>query len=94
MVTVTKNRIKGSIRTFPHIQIVSKTVRFSQYLLITNGLLKIEFVVSRMATKFDKVVKREVCRVTTKGTQTFSFLDGDATEAKSNYLLAIAEKVT
>jgi len=46
-----------------------------------------------MATKFDKVVNREVCRVTTKGTQTFSFLDGDATEAKSNYLLAIAEKV-
>ena len=46
-----------------------------------------------MATKFDKVVNREVCRVTTKGTQTFSFLDGDATEAKSNYLLAVAEKV-
>ncbi|CAC5386036.1 MSH6 [Mytilus coruscus] len=47
---------------------------------------------SRMATKFDKVVRREVCRVTTKGTQTFSFLDGDATEAKSNFLLGIAEK--
>ncbi|CAG2235293.1 MSH6 [Mytilus edulis] len=45
-----------------------------------------------MATKFDKVVRREVCRVTTKGTQTFSFLDGDATEAKSNFLLGIAEK--
>jgi hypothetical protein len=47
----------------------------------------------RRIISFDKVVNREVCRVTTKGTQTFSFLDGDATEAKSNYLLAVAEKV-
>ncbi|XP_069105499.1 DNA mismatch repair protein Msh6-like [Argopecten irradians] len=47
---------------------------------------------SKQPTKFDKVVKREVCRVTTKGTQTFSFMDGDCSEAQNSFLLAIAEK--
>ncbi|XP_033727077.1 LOW QUALITY PROTEIN: DNA mismatch repair protein Msh6-like [Pecten maximus] len=47
---------------------------------------------SKQTTKFDKVVKREVCRVTTKGTQTFSFMDGDCSGAQNNFLLAIAEK--
>ena len=51
------------------------------------------FLVSRTATKFDKVVKREVCRITTQGTRTLNFLDGDCSEAQSSYLLAIAEKV-
>lgn len=44
-------------------------------------------------TKFDKVVNREVCQVTTKGTQTFSFIDGEARESETNYLLALTEKV-
>ncbi|XP_078664804.1 DNA mismatch repair protein Msh6-like isoform X1 [Branchiostoma floridae x Branchiostoma belcheri] len=43
-------------------------------------------------TKFDKVVRREVCRITTKGTKTYSFLEGDTGEAANSYLLAIAEK--
>ncbi|XP_064596885.1 DNA mismatch repair protein Msh6-like [Liolophura sinensis] len=43
-------------------------------------------------TKFDKVVKREICRITSKGTKTFSFIDGDTSEAQNNYLLAVAEK--
>ncbi|XP_074656040.1 DNA mismatch repair protein Msh6-like isoform X2 [Tubulanus polymorphus] len=44
-------------------------------------------------TKFDRVVKREVCRVTSKGTKTFSFIDGDPADGNNNFLLAIAEKV-
>ncbi|GLH02763.1 Probable DNA mismatch repair protein Msh6 [Gryllus bimaculatus] len=44
------------------------------------------------ATKFDKVVKREVCQITTKGTRTFSVIDGEAQEASSRYLLALIEK--
>lgn len=44
-------------------------------------------------SKFDKVVKREICQVTTKGTQIFSFIDGEAKESETNYLLALTEKV-
>ncbi|XP_021365348.1 DNA mismatch repair protein Msh6-like isoform X1 [Mizuhopecten yessoensis] len=47
---------------------------------------------SKQPTKFDKVVRREVCRVTSKGTQTFSFMDGDCSGAQNSFLLAIAEK--
>ncbi|KAK6631688.1 hypothetical protein RUM43_013752 [Polyplax serrata] len=43
-------------------------------------------------TKFDKVVSREICQITTKGTQIFSFIDGEAKECETNYLLALAEK--
>ncbi|XP_072027536.1 DNA mismatch repair protein Msh6-like [Amphiura filiformis] len=46
----------------------------------------------RSSTKFDKVVKREMCRISTKGTRTYSFIDGDTCEAQSSYLLAIAER--
>lgn len=45
-------------------------------------------------SKFDKVVKREVCRITTKGTKTFSFLTGECADSQSTYLLALAEKET
>ncbi|XP_066999808.2 DNA mismatch repair protein Msh6 [Anabrus simplex] len=44
-------------------------------------------------TKFDKVVKREICQITSKGTRTFSVLDGEAREAETNYLLALTEQV-
>ncbi|CAH1773939.1 unnamed protein product [Owenia fusiformis] len=47
---------------------------------------------TRKITKFDKVVKREVCAVTTPGTKTYSFLDGDASNADNAYLMAICEK--
>ncbi|XP_041361068.1 DNA mismatch repair protein Msh6-like [Gigantopelta aegis] len=43
-------------------------------------------------TKFDKVVRREVCRVTSKGTKTYRHADGDCSTNETNYLLAIAEK--
>ena len=44
-------------------------------------------------SKFDKVVSREICQVTTKGTQIFSFIDGEAKESETNYLLSLTEKV-
>lgn len=44
-------------------------------------------------SKFDKVVNREICQVTTKGTQIFSFIDGEAKEYETNYLLSLTEKV-
>ncbi|KAK7902181.1 hypothetical protein WMY93_018950 [Mugilogobius chulae] len=43
-------------------------------------------------TKFDKVVKREVCRIITKGTQTYSVLDGAPSESQSKFLLSLKEK--
>ncbi|KAM6956142.1 DNA mismatch repair protein Msh6 [Aplochiton taeniatus] len=43
-------------------------------------------------TKFDRVVRREVCRVITKGTQTYSVLDGAPSETQSKYLLSLKEK--
>ncbi|KAL6487650.1 hypothetical protein MHYP_G00042760, partial [Metynnis hypsauchen] len=43
-------------------------------------------------TKFDRVVRREVCRVITRGTQTYSVLDGAPSEAQSKYLLSVKEK--
>ena len=52
-----------------------------------------KFQVAKPASKFDKVVKREVCRVTTKGTKTFSFLSGECADSESTYLLSLAEKV-
>ncbi|KAI5108601.1 DNA mismatch repair protein Msh6 [Silurus meridionalis] len=43
-------------------------------------------------TKFDRVVRREVCRIITRGTQTYSVLDGAPSEAESKYLLSVKEK--
>ncbi|XP_074846119.1 DNA mismatch repair protein Msh6 [Carettochelys insculpta] len=43
-------------------------------------------------TKFDRVVRREVCRIITKGTQTYGVLDGDPSENVNKYLLCVKEK--
>ncbi|XP_077341732.1 DNA mismatch repair protein Msh6 isoform X1 [Lithobates pipiens] len=43
-------------------------------------------------TKFDRVVRREICRIITKGTQTYSVLDGSPSESHSKYLLSFKEK--
>ncbi|XP_078085788.1 DNA mismatch repair protein Msh6 isoform X2 [Mustelus asterias] len=43
-------------------------------------------------TKFDRVVRREVCRIITKGTQTYSVLDGSHLESCNKYLLCVREK--
>ncbi|XP_062979937.1 DNA mismatch repair protein Msh6 isoform X2 [Elgaria multicarinata webbii] len=44
-------------------------------------------------TKFDRVVRREVCRIISKGTQTYSILDSDCLETHNRYLLCVKEKV-
>uniref|UniRef100_A0A1B6M5Q0 DNA mismatch repair protein MutS-like N-terminal domain-containing protein n=1 Tax=Graphocephala atropunctata TaxID=36148 RepID=A0A1B6M5Q0_9HEMI len=43
-------------------------------------------------TKFDKVVKREICQLTTKGTRVFTVQDGESVDADASYLLALTEK--
>ncbi|XP_034408091.1 DNA mismatch repair protein Msh6 isoform X2 [Cyclopterus lumpus] len=43
-------------------------------------------------TKFDRVVRREVCRIITRGTQTYSVLDGSPAESQSKFLLSLKEK--
>lgn len=44
-------------------------------------------------TKFDRVVRREICRIITKGTQTYNILEGDFSEEHNKYLLCVKEKV-
>ncbi|KAG8443652.1 hypothetical protein GDO86_008993 [Hymenochirus boettgeri] len=44
-------------------------------------------------SKFDKVVRREICRIITKGTQTYSVLDGNPSENHCKYLLCFKEKM-
>lgn len=43
-------------------------------------------------TKFDRVVRREVCRIITRGTQTYSVLEGAPSESQSKFLLSVKEK--
>lgn len=44
-------------------------------------------------TKFDKVVNREVCQISTKGTRVYTPLDVEASTPNSNYLLSLVQKV-
>lgn len=44
------------------------------------------------STRFDKVVRREICRIITKGTQTYSIMDCDPSENHSKFLLCVKEK--
>ncbi|XP_067118843.1 DNA mismatch repair protein Msh6 [Centruroides vittatus] len=43
-------------------------------------------------SKFDRVVTREICRITTKGTRTFGFQESDPGNICNAYLLALTEK--
>ncbi|XP_043250330.1 probable DNA mismatch repair protein Msh6 [Colletes gigas] len=43
-------------------------------------------------TKYDKVVKREICQISTKGTRVFTSLDVEPSTPNSNYLLSLVEK--
>ena len=43
-------------------------------------------------SKFDKVVKREVCQISSKGTRVYTPLDVEASTPNSNYLLSLVEK--
>ncbi|XP_050439278.1 DNA mismatch repair protein Msh6 [Adelges cooleyi] len=46
----------------------------------------------KKTTKFDKVVRREICRITSKGTRTFGIIDGETNDAENSFLIAISEK--
>lgn len=54
-------------------------------------MISLYFLVSKV-TKFDKVVKREICQITTKGTRVYTPLDVEASTPNSNYLLSLVEK--
>lgn len=43
-------------------------------------------------SKFDKVVKREICQISTKGTRVYTAQDVEASTPTSTYLLSIVEK--
>lgn len=59
---------------------------------VTN--LSIYFLITvKKSTKFDKVVRREICRITSKGTRTFGIIDGETNDAENSFLIAISEKV-
>ena len=45
-------------------------------------------------TRQDKTVKREICRITTPGTKTFNLLDSEVSNAFSQYLISVVEKVS
>ncbi|XP_068210274.1 DNA mismatch repair protein Msh6 isoform X2 [Palaemon carinicauda] len=45
-------------------------------------------------TKFDRVVRREICQISTKGTRVYSVLDGESSESSTSYLLALSERPT
>jgi len=49
--------------------------------------------VSGKCSKNDKVVRREICSIQTKGTKRLSFIDGDMTDSACQFLLALCEKV-
>ncbi|NXR45693.1 MSH6 protein, partial [Hippolais icterina] len=44
------------------------------------------------SARFDKVMRREICRIITKGTQTYSVMDCDPSENHSKFLLCVKEK--
>lgn len=43
-------------------------------------------------TKFDKVVNREICQITSKGTRRYGYLDAQSNDANAAYLLSVTEK--
>lgn len=45
-------------------------------------------------TRQDKTVRREICKITTPGTKTFNVLDGEVSNAFSQYLFSFVEKVS
>ena len=43
-------------------------------------------------SKFDKVVKREICQISSRGTRVYTAQDAEASVPTSSYLLALTEK--
>ena len=49
---------------------------------------------SRCTTKFDKVVKREICRISSLGTRYMSDIDSDALPYSNSYLFSFSHRVS
>ncbi|KAM6922733.1 DNA mismatch repair protein Msh6 [Lycodopsis pacificus] len=58
----------------------------------TPEMMEVRCKTMARPTKFDRVVRREVCRIITRGTQTYSVLDGAPSESQSKFLLSLKEK--
>ncbi|KOB76915.1 putative DNA mismatch repair protein muts [Operophtera brumata] len=66
----------------------------ASYLLAIAEEVTFMCVTANKNSKFDKVVRREICQVTLRGTQVCGLQDAGPGEAAAAYLLAIAEEVT
>ncbi|XP_042189105.1 DNA mismatch repair protein Msh6, partial [Callorhinchus milii] len=58
----------------------------------TPEMMEVRCKATVRPTKFDRVVRREVCRVITKGTRTYGVLDGEPADGRSHYLMCVKEK--
>lgn len=74
-------------------QMMEKRVKKSEWL--SQGVWFLLFPSPAVATptKHDRVVRREVCNIVTKGTRTLSFSDGVESDVDAAFLLAVKEKV-
>ena len=61
--------------------------------IINRNLFLFVVVTVKSSTKLDKVVRREICSIQTKGTKRLSFIDGDSCDSSNQFLLAVCEKV-
>lgn len=59
----------------------------------TPDMLQERLKKQKKTTKFDKVVSREICQVTNRGTQVFGQQVPLTNDHQPNYMLAVAEKV-
>lgn len=57
-----------------------------------STLIIVMFYPVSRPTKFDKVVSREICQITTRGTRMLNYQD-EPMGPNNSYLLAICEKV-
>lgn len=69
-----------------------KTTRVLKFSLFMQFFFEFFFILARSGAK-EKVVRRELCRITTPGTKTYGFLDGDTDFAHGRYLYAICDEV-
>lgn len=59
----------------------------------TPDMMQERLKTMKKSTKFDRVVKREVCQITSRGTEVFGQQVAVTENHQPNYMLALAEKV-
>lgn len=72
-----------------------KTCKFvlDKYINLFLYHVLFDVLLVKKTTKFDKVVRREICQITSKGTRTFGIIDGETNDSENSFLIAISEKV-